>query len=110
MPALASGVRAPEIRLCFPDGTPFSLAEALKQGPVVAAFYKVSCPVCQFAFPYVERLYKAYGSGRGKTTFVGVSQDNAEASRAFQREFGVSFPSLLDEKGFPASNAYRLTN
>jgi peroxiredoxin len=110
MPALASGVHAPEIRLSFVDGKKFSLQDALKQGPVVAAFFKVSCPVCQFAFPYLERLFRAYGQS-GKITFVGISQDNAPDTVAFNREFGVTFPSLLDEKGkYPASNAYGLTN
>lgn len=109
MPALESGVRAPDIRLAFPDGRPFSLAEALQRGPVLAAFYKVSCPVCQFAFPYLERLFKAYGAS-GKITFVGISQDDAADTKAFHREFGVTFPSLLDNKGYAVSRAYGLTN
>lgn len=108
MPALESGVRAPDIQLAFPDGKPFSLAEALQRGPVLAAFYKVSCPVCQFAFPYLERLFKAYGAS-GKVSFYGISQDNAADTEAFHQEFGVSFPSLLD-KGYRVSRAYRLTN
>jgi peroxiredoxin len=42
---------------------------------------------------------------------VGVSQDNAKDTVAFNRDFGVSFPTLLDEIGkYPASNAYKLTN
>lgn len=109
MPALESGVRAPDIQLSFSDGKPFSLAEALKHGPVLAAFYKVSCPVCQFTFPYLERLFKAYGAS-GKVTFVGISQDNAQDTKAFNREFGVTFPSVLDTKGYAVSRAYGLTN
>jgi cytochrome c biogenesis protein CcmG, thiol:disulfide interchange protein DsbE len=110
MPALESGVLAPEINLTFLDGRKFALKNALKAGPVVAAFFKVSCPVCQFAFPYLERLFKAYGSS-GKFTFAGVSQDSASDTKAFNREFGITFPILLDDKGkYPASNAYGLTN
>lgn len=109
MPALENGVRAPDIRLSFPDGKPFSLAEALERGPVVAAFYKVSCPVCQFTFPYLERLFKAYGAS-GKVTFIGISQDNAQDTKTFAREFDVSFPSLLDNKGYAVSRSYGLTN
>src|SRR5215468_4554310 len=108
MSALTSGVQAPEIKLSFIEGKKFSLHESLKQGAVLAAFFKVSCPVCQLAFPYIERLFRAYG---GEVTFVGISQDAAKDTQAFNREFGVSFPALLDEKGkYPASNAYRLTN
>ena len=57
-------------------GPDFLWKRALKKGPVVAAFFKVSCPVCQLAFPYVERIFKAY-KGPGKFTLVGVSQDDA---------------------------------
>ncbi|HLW51882.1 MAG TPA: TlpA disulfide reductase family protein [Candidatus Angelobacter sp.] len=110
MPALASGVHAPDIHLSFVDGKKFSLHEALKHGPVVAAFFKVSCPVCQFAFPYLERLFRSYGQG-GKASFVGISQDSARDTQDFNSQFGITFPTLLDEKGkYPASNAYRLTN
>ncbi len=109
MAAISAGVRAPEINLSFLDGSKFVLREALKRGPVVAAFFKVGCPVCQMAFPYVERLFKAYGKS-GKLTLVGMSQDNAADTQAFNREFGVSFPVLLDAKGYPVSNAYGLTN
>ena len=109
MPALEAGIRAPEMRLLSLDGKPFSLAEALRNGPVVAAFFKVNCPVCQLAFPYLERIYKAYG-GTGKFTMIGVSQNNAAETRTFHRDYGIRFPSLLDEKKYPVSNAYGLTN
>jgi len=110
MPALEAGVQAPEIELQDLDGKKFSLKEARKKGPVVAAFFKVSCPVCQLAFPYLERIFKAYAKG-GKFTFVGVSQDNAADTKVFNREYGVTFPVLLDPAGkYPASNAYKLTN
>ena len=110
MPALEAGVQAPEIELQDLDGRKFSLKEARKQGPVVAAFFKVSCPVCQLAFPYLERIFKAYAKS-GKFSFVGVSQDNASDTKAFNREYGVTFPVLLDPVGkYPVSNAYGLTN
>jgi peroxiredoxin len=62
------------------------------------------------AFPFLERIYKAYGAG-GKFTLVGVSQDNAADTRAFNRQMGVTFPVLLDPAGkYPVSSAYGLTN
>jgi len=109
MPELQAGVKAPEIKLPLLDGREFSLNHARQRGLVVVAFFKVSCPVCQFAFPYLERIYQAYKNS--KVTVVGVSQDNAKDTEAFNREFGVSFPILLDDTGkYPASNAYKLTN
>jgi len=110
MPALEAGVAAPEVRLPALDGAQFSLSQARTRGPVVVAFFKVSCPVCQFAFPYLERIHKAYG-GKGKFTLAGVSQNVAADTKEFNREFGVTFPTLLDDtRKYPASNAYGLTN
>jgi len=109
MPALTAGTNAPEINLSNTKGTKFSLEQALKRGPVVAAFFKISCPVCQFALPYVERMYKAYAGS--PVTIVGVSQDDKNDTGDFAREYGITFPLLLDPEGsYPASNAYDITN
>ncbi len=99
---------APGFSLKGLDGKDYSLHSLMKKGPVVAAFFKISCPVCQFTFPFLERLYKRYG-GEG-VTFLGISQDDARDTKDFVREFGVTFPMALDEKGYPVSNAYGLTN
>ena len=110
MSALEAGVQAPEIELQYLDGGKFSLNEARKKGPVVAVFFKVSCPVCQMALPYLDRIFRAYEKS-GKFTFVGVSQDNAADTQAFNRQFGITFPALLDPvRKYPVSNAYGLTN
>lgn len=109
MTALASGTKAPTFDLKALDGKPFSLGDALARGPVLLAFFKVSCPVCQFAFPYLERLHKAYRQ-KGYT-LVGVSQNETKDTAAFNKEFGVTFPVLLDDThSYPVSNAYGLTN
>ena len=61
MAALTVGTKAPDFVLKAMDGKRFSLQEELGSGPVVLAFFKVSCPTCQYAFPFLERLHKAYG-------------------------------------------------
>ena len=109
MTALATGAKAPEFELKTLDGKKFSLRDELAQGPVVLAFFKVSCPTCQYALPFFQRLYKAYHDKGVK--LVGVSQNYATETAAFAKEFGVTFPLLLDDlRTYPASNAYRLTN
>jgi peroxiredoxin len=109
MAALSAGTTAPEFSLPALDGGKFSLQEALRKGPVLAAFFKVSCPVCQYTFPFLERMYKAHGDK--KVTIVGVSQNDQRDTAAFLKEYGVTFPTLLDDpKIYPASNAYGLTN
>ncbi|HUD63161.1 MAG TPA: TlpA disulfide reductase family protein [Candidatus Sulfotelmatobacter sp.] len=109
MAALAVGTKAPGFELKTMDGKRFSLSDELARGPVVLAFFKVSCPTCQYAFPFLERLHKAYGQ-KG-VALVGVSQNDARDTAAFVKEFGVTFPVLLDDtRSYPASNAYGLTN
>jgi peroxiredoxin len=109
MTALTTGTKAPEFELKTLDGKLFSLSGELARGPVVLAFFKVSCPTCQYAFPFLERLYKAYGH-KG-VALVGVSQNDAKDTAAFVKAFGISFPILLDDTdSYPVSNAYGLTN
>lgn len=109
MTALATGKTAPEFELKTLNGKRFSLRDELARGPVVLAFFKVSCPTCQYAFPFLERLYKAYG--QNGVTLVGVSQNDATETAAFAKDFGVTFPILLDDtRKYPVSNAYGLTN
>jgi peroxiredoxin len=109
MTALATGTKAPEFELKEMSGKNFSLGEALARGPVVLAFFKVSCPTCQYAFPFLERLHKAYAQ-RG-VALVGISQNEAQPTAAFIKEFGITFPVLLDDtESYPVSNAYGLTN
>ena len=108
MAALTAGTKAPDFTLSTTDGQTFSLAQALQAGPVVAGFFKVSCPVCQYALPFLERLYQSYGR---KVQIIGVSQDDAAKTRAFMKQFGVTFPVLLDPAdSYLVSNEYRLTN
>ena len=105
-----AGQTAPGFSLKGLDGNGYSLDELLRRGPVLAAFFKISCPVCQFTFPFLQRLYERYGSE--DVTFLGISQDDAKATVGFAKQYGITFPIALDEKekGYPASNAYGLTN
>ena len=105
-----AGQNAPGFSLQGLDGKNYSLEALREKGPVVAAFFKISCPVCQFAFPFLQRLYQRYGDDG--VTFLGISQDDAKATAGFAREYGATFPMVLDEKekGYRASNAYGLTN
>jgi peroxiredoxin len=109
MAALTVGAQAPDFELKTMDSHSFILREELAQGAVVLAFFKVSCPTCQYAFPFLERLEQAYG--RKGVRMIGVSQNDAKDTASFIKEFGVTFPVLLDDTHtYPVSNAYGLTN
>jgi len=109
MTHIVAGNVAPNFSLKSLDGKEFSLANALQKGPVLLAFFKIGCPVCQFTFPFLERLYQRYKSPN--LTIVGISQNGPEKTAAFNKEYGVTFPVLLDEesKRYVVSNAYGLT-
>ncbi len=110
MHALDTGKIAPDFTLNTADSKQVSLRAMLDRGPVVLAFFKVSCPVCQFAFPYYERVARAHGDDG--VTFLGICQNTASDAKAFAREYGVTFPIALDNdtNGYEVSNAYGITN
>ena len=109
MAALEAGVSAPDFTLDGLNGERIALTEARRKGPVVAAFFKISCPVCQYALPFLERIFQAYA--QGAVTLVGISQNDKQQTAAFAREYGVTFPLLLDDpRTYTVSNAYGLTN
>jgi peroxiredoxin len=108
MTHIVAGKIAPGFSLKGLDGKEYSLGTLIERGPVVAAFFKISCPVCQFTFPFLERLYQRYG--RDGATFLGVSQDDARPTKEFASQYEVTFPMVLDEKGYPVSNAYGLSS
>ncbi len=109
MTHFVAGDIAPGFSLNALDGKEYSLSALMRRGPVVLAFFKISCPVCQFTFPFLERLHKRYG-GDG-VTILGISQDDVRATTKFAKEYGITFPILVDdEDGYIVSNAYSLTN
>src|ERR1700733_14151473 len=103
----AAGVQAPPFRLTSLDGSMQTLQDILAGGPVLLAFYKISCPVCQLTAPYLQRL-----AANDALQVIGVSQDDASATRGFMQRFGITFPTLLDlsSENYPASNAYGITS
>ena len=109
MAALSVGTQAPQFELPTVDGSKFSLQDALSRGPVLAVFFKISCPVCQYAMPFFQRLFKAYG--KKNVSIVAVSQNERNDTAQFMQKYGLTLPVLLDDtKAFAVSNAYGLTN
>lgn len=100
---LEAGAAAPALELKDLTGIRHTLADMLARGPVLLAFFKISCPVCQFTAPFLSRL-----ANGGSVQVLGISQDDAAATLEFSRRFGVTFPCLLDEAraGYPVSNSF----
>jgi peroxiredoxin len=103
---LSPGDRAPEFELENLSGGRSTRSSIAGGKPVVLAFFKVSCPTCQYTFPFLERMKNQ------QIPIYAISQDDAESTRAFNSEYGISLPTLLDKEKerYPASNAYGLSH
>ena len=104
MSTIGRGQTAPNFELPGLDGKTHSLREALTHGPILLAFFKVSCPTCQYTFTFVERLYLQFR--QNGIQVWAISQDNAPANQAFVPEFGITFPILIDDYPCEASRTY----
>ncbi len=103
---LEPGTQAPGFTLKSHTGRQLQLSALIEKGAVILAFFKVSCPVCQFTFPFLQRMHERLATA----SVIGVSQDDARDTKDFCQEYGVEFPVLLDDSGYPVSNAYGITN
>lgn len=99
---LKEGQRAPDFELEQLGGGRVSLRGILAQGPAALVFFKASCPTCQLALPFLDRLRDS------ALPVYAVSQDDAARTRESLRLFPVKLPMLLDAAaaGYPASNAF----
>lgn len=103
---LKQGARAPKFRLDLLDGGEASLADLAANGPVLLAFFKISCPVCQLTLPFLDRIHG------DRLRVYAISQNDAEDTREFNRYYRLSLPTLLDreEEDFPVSNAFGISS
>lgn len=102
--------RAIDFELLSLAGERESLSLLLKSRSVLLAFYKVTCPTCQLALPFLERLHERESPTTPRV--VAISQDDERASGDFNRRFALTFLTLLDkrEDRYPVSNVYGITN
>ena len=106
MPLLSAGKTAPFFELKGMDGQTYSLKDSVARGPVLIAFFKVGCPTCQYTFPFLERLYRQFGAHAAQVW--GVVQDEARDGQHFAKEYGVTFPILVDNYPYELSQEYGL--
>jgi peroxiredoxin len=79
------------------DGKPVRLSDYRGEVVVVNA-WATSCGPCRAEAPALERTYRTF-EDRG-VQVLGISTDvGRRNARAFQREFGLSYPSLHDPGG-----------
>src|SRR5258708_6035354 len=97
----------------------WSLAESLRRGPVLLAFFKTSCPTCQLTFPFLQRLSDGAQSHRTNAAeaacpspqLIAVSQDDGTGTAQFHKRFGLSMRTVVDRSpAYPVSNAFGISH
>jgi peroxiredoxin len=98
---LRPGDRAPSFELAdVDDGHP--VADPWRSGPVVLAFFKTTCPVCQQAAPKVQALADA------GARVVAIGEDPPDALARYARRHGQRVPTVSEPAPYEVSDAFGL--
>ena len=100
---IEAGSAAPLFTLPALVGGELSLPGDAGGLPVLLTFFRVSCDTCDVAFPYINRLWKAYPAG---WRLWAISQDSAERTLAYRGRFAITCPVLIDDPALAVSRAY----
>jgi peroxiredoxin len=100
--ALSPGSVLPEISLSDGRGgaVPLARREALY------GFFKTTCPTCELAWPFFDRVGRL--AAGGSLEVVAVSQDGPAETKAFNERLGVALPTLFDPDPWRGSEALGL--
>src|SRR5260370_15316586 len=75
--ALDAGMPFPSIALRDEEGQP----ARVPGGETLYAFFKTTCPTCELAWPYLDRIQEI--AEEGSLSVLAVSQDDPEATARF---------------------------
>jgi thiol-disulfide isomerase/thioredoxin len=108
---LSVGSPAPQFESVDTEGTPFTLAEAIKEKPVLLVFWSVFCGTCRDELPILEQEKPKY---EDKVQFVTVNLDEAPRAKTvkgFAKQQGFTFRMLLnkiDGREFLIDQSYKI--
>lgn len=93
---IAEGDRAAAVEFAGETESGDAVDSADYAGQVlVINFWYAACPPCRIEAPDLEALYQRF-DGEG-ATFLGVNvRDQAETAAYFEKENGVTYPSVID--------------
>lgn len=85
-----------EIEAVAYDGQKIDSADWIGQVTVLNFWY-AACAPCRIEAPHLVELSKEFD---GKAEFLGINvRDEKEAAEAFERTFGIKYPSVQDTQG-----------
>lgn len=107
IPAPQAGFSAPDFTLMTPNGESYTLSK-LRGQAVLVNLWATWCPPCRAEMPAIEKMYKEYKDQGFIVLAIDMTyQDDPFAVVPFTKEFGLTFPILLEETG-DAAAAYQL--
>jgi len=96
---LSPGDPAPSLTLAD-AATGVEIGDPWRDGEVVLAFFKTTCPVCQLAAPKVQALADA------GVRVVAVGEDPPEKLSRYAADHGQRVPTVTEPPPYPVSEAY----
>ena len=105
---IGAGDKAPDFVLIDSWGHVRSLAPGRETSPALIVFFKATCPTCQLALPFLDRLFRQV---EGKPIRVwGIAQEDKVDAHRFAVDFQITFPLVLDIKPYRASASFGITH
>ena len=84
------------------EGGDFDSAQL--DGVTLVNFWYAACPPCRVEAPVLAELHAQFGD---RVDFLGVNtRDGAAQANAFEEEFGIEYPSILDDESAEAQLAF----
>ena len=94
-PRLGKGAVAPNFSLSGLDGKMINIAD-YKGKVVFLNIWATWCPPCVQEMPSMEKLYQELKDEEFEILAVSIDASGDEAVIPFMKEYGLSFPALLD--------------
>ncbi len=90
------------------NGETLSLVDLHSEKPVILDFWATWCPNCRRDMPRLSALAEKYADD---VTVLGVNlQEDEDSVKEFNREFGTTFNSVVDEGAIARSYGIAYTN
>ncbi|ERG64022.1 hypothetical protein L332_06055 [Agrococcus pavilionensis RW1] len=78
-----------------PTATGGEFDSAELDGVALVNFWYAACPPCRVEAPVLAELYAEFGD---RVDFIGINvRDGGAQARAFEEEFAIEYPSVLDD-------------
>lgn len=77
---------------------------AALEGVTLVNFWYAACPPCRVEAPVLAELHAEFGD---RVDFIGVNvRDGAAQAMSFEEEFGIEYPSILDDQSAQGQLAF----